>query len=650
MPYYYIKFSGICFNNTLLSVFAMDFLFPHTEPRKIQKGLMEQVYSAISQKFNLIVHAPTGIGKTASALSPALTYALKNKKTIFFLTSRHTQHKIAIDTLKMIGEKYSIKIKVADIIGKRHMCGQSGISELGSSEFSEYCKSLREKGSCLFYSNFKSKGKVAPMAVKVLSDLEKLSPVGVEEVNNICIGAEICPYEITGALGIKADVIIADYYHLLSPSIRDSLFKRMQKDLGECIVILDESHNLPERARNILTSMTSTIVIDFAVKEARQLGFNEIADSIIKIGDAIMVLARKIPIDSYEVFIEKSEFIKEIEKIKAYELLVGELRVVADAVLEERKRSAASGLANFLDSWCGPDDGFARIMKRDFSKNGKPYTSISYKCMDPSITIRPFVESVHSAVFMSGTLNPAEMYRDLFGLDAGNTIVAEYENPFPKENKMTLIIPETSTKFTVRSRGMYELIAKKCADIANTVPGNIAMFFPSYQIRDDVYAAMQSACEKTAFLEQPKMSQPEKNEMLERFKSYKYSGAVLLAASSGSFGEGIDLIGDYLKCVTVVGLPLSKPDLETQKLIEYYDKKFNRGRDYGYIYPALIKTMQNAGRCIRSETDRGVIVFLDERYLWNRYYRCFPQDWNIKVSSKPMDDIKEFFLIKTGNE
>lgn len=621
----------------------MDFLFPHDEPRKIQKGLMEQVYSAILQKYSLIVHAPTGIGKTASALSPAITYALKNKKTVFFLTSRHTQHNIAIETLKLINEKYSIKIKAADIIGKRHMCGQSGIHELSSSEFSEYCKALRDKGACHFYSQLKEKSKQSVLASKVIGDLEKMSPVSVEGINRNSIGSGLCPYEIATLLGKNADVIIADYFHLLNPHIRDSLFKRIQKDLGDCIVIMDESHNLPERARNLLTSITSTVAVDYAVKEARHHGFNEIADMILKIGDALMVLAKKIPLDSYEVLSLRSELIKEIEKIESYELLVGNLRIVADAVLEERKKSAASGLASFLESWLGPDDGFARILKREFGKNGKPYISLSYRCMDPSIVIKPFVSSVHSVVFMSGTLNPVEMYRDVFGLDAKMTVSSEYDNPFPKENRLNLIIPETSTKFTVRGREMYNSIGIKCAEIANTVPGNSAIFFPSYQIRDDVYAAMRDACEKTVFLEQPKMSQAEKNEMIENFKSYKNSGAVLLAASAGSFGEGIDLKGDYLKCVTVVGLPLSKPDLETQQLIEYYEKKFSRGWDYGYIYPALIKTMQNAGRCIRSETDRGVIVFLDERYLWNRYYRCFPNDWGIKVSSKPMEMIKEFF-------
>ena len=130
---------------------------------------------------------------------------------------------------------------------------------------------------------------------------------------------------------------------------------------------------------------------------------------------------------------------------------------------------------------------------------------------------------------------------------------------------------------------------------------------------------------------------------MEKFKQYKNSGALLLAAASGNFGEGIDLMGDLLKAVIVVGIPLQKPDLETQELIKYYDKRFGRGWDYGYIFPAIITTLQNAGRCIRSEDDRGVIIFLDERYTWQSYLKCFPKDKHFQITQEPLKLINEFF-------
>jgi len=139
------------------------------------------------------------------------------------------------------------------------------------------------------------------------------------------------------------------------------------------------------------------------------------------------------------------------------------------------------------------------------------------------------------------------------------------------------------------------------------------------------------------------MSKQEKKELLEDFKKNKKDGAVLLAVAAGSYGESIDLPGDLLKAVVVVGLPLQRPDLETKELINYYDMKFSKGWDYGYLFPAFNKCLQNAGRCIRSKDDRGIIVFLDERYSWRNYARCFPQDMEIKVTERYKEIIEYFF-------
>src|SRR3989338_3895900 len=189
---------------------------------------------------------------------------------------------------------------------------------------------------------------------------------------------------------------------------------------------------------------------------------------------------------------------------------------------------------------------------------------------------------------------------------------------------------------------MYHKIAALSSSMVNAIKGNCFMFFPSYQIRDNVYEYLKTLANKTIFLEQQGLSKEEKGDIIERFKSYKETGALLLGATSGSFAEGIDLPGDFLKAVIIVGLPLSKPDLETQELIRHYEERFKQGWNYGYIYPAMIKTIQGAGRCIRSKDDKGVIVFLDERYTWKNYFKCFPKDWQFKISSSPVTEITEF--------
>ncbi|MEM4245215.1 MAG: helicase C-terminal domain-containing protein, partial [Candidatus Nanoarchaeia archaeon] len=232
------------------------------------------------------------------------------------------------------------------------------------------------------------------------------------------------------------------------------------------------------------------------------------------------------------------------------------------------------------------------------------------------------------------------MYKDLFGIEAE---MKEYRDTFPKHNRLNLIIPKTTTKYTERNNEMYNKIGVVAAKLANAIPGNVAVFFPSYNVLEEVSQFLNEYCEKTSLTEVQGMSKKERQEILEKFKSYKDSGAVLLGCSSGSFGEGIDLPGEYLRAVIVVGLPLSKPDLETKKLIEYYDKKFGKGWDYAYIYPAILKIIQNAGRCIRSRHDKGARIFVDERYTWQKYLSCFPKDWEMKTTDRPITTIEEFF-------
>ena len=138
------------------------------------------------------------------------------------------------------------------------------------------------------------------------------------------------------------------------------------------------------------------------------------------------------------------------------------------------------------------------------------------------------------------------------------------------------------------------------------------------------------------------MTKLQKEQLLAAFRSHKGTGAILLGTSTGSFGEGIDLPG-VLKAVIVVGLPLQKPDVEARLMIEYYDDKFGKGFEYGYVLPAITKCLQNAGRCIRSETDKGLIIFLDQRYIWDSYFKCFPKDSNLRITKEPIKRIKEFF-------
>ena len=618
-----------------------EMFFPHDKVREIQDVMVNDVYDALKNKKSMILHAPTGIGKTASVLSPALSLAIKNDLTVFFLTSRHTQHKIAIDTLKEIKKKHGIDILVADIIGKKWMCLQAGAEIMHSNDFTDYCKRLRDENKCEFYSNALKKSRSTTVkAEKVLNELKILGPMHVEEFIDACDKEKLCPYEMAALIGKDAKVIIADYYYIFSPSIRDSLFNRINKELGQCIIIVDEGHNLPARIRDLMTVKLTNFIIERAMKEAKKFGFPEAFENLRILNQILFDLSDDLDFNREEKPLRRESFVDLINKNFSYDELISGLAFIGDEVREKQKQSYIGSIAKFLEAWLGSDIGFARILsKKEVMK--KELITLSYRCLDPSLITKDIIERSYATIIMSGTLSPTFMYKDILGFS--QAIEKEYKSPFPKNNRLNLIIPETTTKFSRRSKEEFEKIADICVRLANAVPGNTALFFPSYELRDKIYYFFNGKCKKTIFLEKAKLTKSEKDGMLERFKSYKDSGAVLLAASSGSFGEGIDLPGDFLKCVIIVGLPLQKPDLEAKELIDYYEEKFGQGVNYGYIFPAITKCLQNDGRCIRSEKDKGVMIFLDERFAWQNYYKCFPSDMDFKISKVYIKRVEEFF-------
>jgi DNA excision repair protein ERCC-2 len=614
-------------------------LFPHEKIRDGQEQLISDIkQSFLSQKI-LLAHAPTGLGKTAASLSVALQIALEQKKVIFFLTNRHTQHQIAVDTLKKIRLRSGKEIKVVDLIGKRWMCSQD-IAHLFGNDFNEYCKSVSEKGECEFYNNVRTKNTLQVEAKAFLKELEDSGPLHNSEIISSSKEKKMCGYEIALALGKKADILIGDYNYLFNPFVQATLLNRMDKELKDIIVIVDEAHNLPARIMDMLSNNLTTFMLKNSLLEAKKYGYSGLIGWVQDLSKLLVDLA-DFPSSSpdKELIVTKESFLQGVKSFVDYDNFIEELEFAAEEVRRKQKKSYLGGLASFLQSWKGEDLGFVRILAEQSNRYGN-FLVLKYVCLDPSIISRDIFSQVHSGLLMSGTLQPLSMYSDLLGI--GRNIEKEYLSPFPDENKLKLIIPETSTKYTLRSEKMYQSIASHCTLLAEKIPGNVAFFFPSYHLRDAVAPYLN--CQKKRFFENSEMNKEEKEALLEEFKANKDQGGLLLAVTGANFAEGIDLPGDLLNGVVVVGLPLAKPDLQTKKLIEYYDHKFGKGWDYGYTFPAFSKCIQSAGRCIRSETDKGAVIFLDERFAWPRYFECFPERIGLKVIKDYASEIEKFFL------
>jgi DNA excision repair protein ERCC-2 len=287
-----------------------------------------------------------------------------------------------------------------------------------------------------------------------------------------------------------------------------------------------------------------------------------------------------------------------------------------------------------------------RLLRR--WRTGTGYT-LSHRCLDPSVYTADVLNSARSVIVMSGTLKPQEMYRDLLGLDGSRTELREYRSPFPRHNRLCLLVTGITTKYASRTEAEYARIAGKASEVLNAIPGNSAVFFPSFAVQRRILPLLNLA--RPVLAQKEKSSPAENTGMLAQFRQHaKRGGAVLAGVAGGSFSEGIDLPGEELLGVVVVGIPLGEPDLETQAMIDYYDCKYGRGWAYGYIYPAMSRAVQAGGRCIRNETDRGVVAFLDSRFAWENYSRCFPRDLDFTVTESPGEHVRRFWSILPSEE
>ncbi|MBI2143672.1 ATP-dependent DNA helicase [Candidatus Woesearchaeota archaeon] len=614
---------------------AATSLFPYDKIRPEQDELVNDVYAAVSSGKCLIAHAPTGLGKTAAALAPALEYALKSKKAVFFLTSRHTQHLMAVETAKLIKQRYKTGFSVTDIVGKKHMCARDDVSGLFSRQFYDYCHALTETDGCEFFLNFK-KGSMLTSESKVVIARMAAEPMHSDEVVAASKRCKVCPYEAAVAASRDAALVIADYNYFFSPKVRDGFLRKTGKSLEDAIIIVDEAHNLPDRLREMLTDKVSTTIIERAIKEAEKASDLELTGFLLDLSAALNNLGR----ESGEQAITKGQL---LEPLRDYDLaaMIERMSVVSETDRESGQQSFLGSVAKFLESWQDSDEGYARILYSGQGQKGKA-VSVSYRCLDPSLASSGVIRQAHSVILMSGTLTPTAMYRDILGFPE-STMLREYRNPMPKENRLALIVTAATTKFSKRNSSQYEKLADVCIKASSAIQGNVILFFPSYTVMGEVHKHIHGKIRKQVLKEHADLSKDEKQKLFQQFKDAHITGGVLLAVIGGSFSEGIDLPGKLLNGVVIVGLPLGQPDLETKELIRYYDARFKKGWDYGYVFPAFTKALQSAGRCIRTETDRGVVVFVDERYAWESYYRCFPKDMAPKTTEHYAEAIADFF-------
>ncbi len=663
-----------------------EIIFPYKEIRKKQDDLIDSIIEGLNKKKSMIFHAPTGLGKTVAALAPMIDYAKNNDKKIMFLTTTHTQHKIVLETVKEMNELSDERIIVSDLLGKRWLCSQEDLDVGYNSEFIEYCKQLRKEKKCRFYNNTFDKGSVSDKTDELIRRLRK-EDITAKKVLNLSKDETLCGYEVAIQHSKDADIIIGDYHYVFNPEIRDSFLKRIDSRLDDLLIIVDEAHNLTNRLRESASDSLSSNTLLRAINEAEKYGFNDLVKRItkLKIGITIKTLKhilkkyshRKLDYlhdkleKDYENKIDKKFLKTLIDGFDNYEDLIGELEAGAEFVREKKYRSYLGAIARFLRGWPhdskgylkyftlidnlqkGEEDNFQHL-KKLIKRNTKNIQAtnkedkieliadyllsrniiIKNSCLDPSIVSKKVIENSENILLMSGTLTPIERYSDLLGFK--DPMMKEFESPFPKENRKLILNKNITSKYTHRGHEQYEKMANYCYKL-HSLNKNVIIFFPSYFMLKKIYSLFSEmnnenllqSHQKRVFTEFRDMTLEDKNSIIEFFKKSKNKRKItLFAVAGGNFSEGIDM-PNVIDIITIIGLPLAKPNLLTRATIDYYDYKFGKGWEYAYTVPAINRVLQAAGRAIRSEDDKGVIIFGDKRY--SKYKKYFPHDYELEV-------------------
>ena len=322
------------------------------------------------------------------------------------------------------------------------------------------------------------------------------------------------------------------------------------------------------------------------------------------------------------------------------------VEVEEDEDLDDEERNECTRLAEILEICIRYRSSSSLALVFDEILDQSRITS---HLLDPSVVGSPIFEQCSGSILMSGTLFPPEMYSEILGIPSNRSICKEYSSGFPLDNRPVLIASDVTTKFTERESSI-PVINEHIRSVIDNTKGNVAVFAPSYAMLDRIHGDFTSIgwSRKKIIKEEQRMSKARVEELVSTlYEQRDMGGTVLFGVLSGKLSEGVDYSGNILNSLVCVGLPLPPPSSRQEALIDYYTKKFDRGRAWKYasLQPAVNSVLQALGRPIRKKEDRAIVVLLENRMLEGRVTNCMPIMHKIQ-SSNPQrtgERVKSFF-------
>jgi DNA excision repair protein ERCC-2 len=623
--------------------------FPFSPFRPGQRELAVAVYRTLRRGGNLFLEAPTGIGKTMAVLFPTLK-ALADGRIgrFYYLTARTVGRTVAEQALGEV-RLQGLKLRTLTLTAREKLCLQNG----------RVC----DPRSCPVALGYYDRRHAA---LRTLLDLDGITREPLEAVSR---QHQVCPHELALDASLWVDGVIGDYNYAFDP--RAWLRRHFADPAQAYALLVDEAHNLVDRAREMFSASLETSELR-AVSRAVRETIPRCARSLQRLATAIRQAAG--PAASPAGRLEDGETYaipdlfdnasaqgtREPAKVARSatastgaahpgSVSVRELPAPWIPLIEEALQHAEAWLTQnqaadyreqlldlyfklfaFRQTAARYDERYATIIERGPSPRARLF------CLDPSLQLQDRLKQAQAVICFSATLAPGEYYRALLGGKASDT-ARTLPSPFAPRHLAVLVEDGLRTDWQSRASSLGE-VARAVEALVLAQHGNYLVYLPSYAYLTQVHAEFCRRCPQVVTLTQaPGMAETARDGFLDAFRSNRAETLVGFAVLGGVFGEGIDLVGDRLIGVVVVGVGLPQLCLERDLMRAHFQATTGQGFDFAYLFPGMNRVLQAAGRVIRSETDRGVVLLVDTRFGHHRYRRLFPAWWQTVRVRSPED-------------
>ena len=581
------------------SIKEIEFPFPY---RKGQRELAVSVYRTILRQKKLFIQAPTGVGKTISTVFPAVKAVGEELgEKIFYLTAKTITRTVAEQAFETLREQ-NLKFKVITLTAKEKIC---------------FC----EDTSCNPDDCPYAKGHFDRVNDAVYELLMQEDVMSREVLEAQARKHKVCPFEMALDVSTWVDGVICDYNYVFDPDARLRRFFA-EGGAGGYLFLIDEAHNLVERGRQMYSAelckedflAVKKLVKGEAPRFAKRL---EACNKIL--------LAMKKECENYKVLDNISHF-----GIQLMNVLSETDRYLEECVDKEVRETVLDfyfQVRSFLNIYDGLDENY--VIYTEYQENGRFVLKLF--CVNPAANLQKCLDKGNSAVFFSATLLPIQYYKRLLSTEKDNYAVY-IDSSFDTKKRLLMNGVDVSTRYTMRSREMYQRYAIYIFRVVKAKMGNYLIFFPSYRFMEDVYQEFTQLLasdeeEMELVIQQKHMDEEERENFLRAFEMRREKSLIGFGVLGGIFSEGIDLTNEKLIGTLIIGTGLPQVCNEREILKSYFDQKGLYGFDYAYRYPGMNKVLQAAGRVIRTEDDRGVILLLDERFQKEKGKEIFPKEW-----------------------